>query len=156
MSGGAFTFSSVLNREHREALERLLFFNPNQAKVVDGVAFVVRRYGIPRIDEDDGRLRIRIDARLEPQTLFVLAPGSDARELVAVAVYTREDDALVVMYVAVHAAYTSGGARERTGALSRLVDELKRIGGHVRGVNRLSLYLGRPTPTTIALRRARP
>jgi hypothetical protein len=153
MSGGTFTFTSVLARAHRDALERLLFFNPNQTKVVDGVAFVVRRYGIPRIDDEGERLRIRLDEPVEPQTLFVTAAPSGDDELAAVAVYTREDDALVVLFVALHEAYTSGGAHEHTGALNRIVDELKRIGGHVRGVKWLALYLGRPTPTRLALRR---
>ena len=156
MSGGRLTFTSVLGRDHRDALERLLFFNPNQAKVVDGVAFVVRRYGIPRIDVDNERLRVRVDSRVEAQTLFVTASRPATHDLAAVAVYTREEDALVVLYVALHEAYSSGGPHEHLGALGRLVDELKRIGGHVRGVQWLSLYLGRPTPTRIALRRARP
>jgi hypothetical protein len=156
MSGGGLTFTSVLGRDHRDALERLLFFNPNQAKVVDGVAHVVRRYGIPRIDVENERLRVRVDSQVEAQTLFLTAPGSGDHGLAAVAVYTREDDALVVLYVALHETYASGGPHEGVGTLGRVVEELKRIGGLVRGVQWLSLYLGRPTPTRIALRRHGP
>ena len=43
------TFASKVGIEHRDTLERLLFFNGCQARVARGIVDVIDRYGPPEI-----------------------------------------------------------------------------------------------------------
>lgn len=145
-------FSSRIGLEHKDELERLLFFNGNQARVVDGVAFVVQQFGIPRIRSEAGSLRIALASGRESQTLFVIDRGELGDDLVGVVVYLREGDALVALFVAVHEAYAIAGERGERNLTLRILDELKAIGRRVKGIATLQVYLGRRTPARLAVR----
>ncbi len=144
-------FSSRIGLEHKDELERLLFFNGNQARVVDGVAFVVQQFGIPRIRSEAGSLRIALASGRESQTLFVLDRGELGDDLVGVVVYLRDADALVALFVAVHEEYAIAGQRGERNLTLRILDELKAIGRRVKGVRELRVFLGRRTPARLTL-----
>jgi hypothetical protein len=143
-------FTSRLAPEHKGELERLLFFNANQGKVVQGVALIAQRYGIPRIQTVDDRLRVVLGGELELQALYVLdrlgAP-------IGVMAYTREDDELVVLFVAVDEQHASGGSNGRRMLLVKMLRELQHIARRVRGIVALQVFLGRAEPTRIAIAR---
>ncbi|HWB80915.1 MAG TPA: hypothetical protein VG755_38395 [Nannocystaceae bacterium] len=142
-------FTSTLGPEQKPELERLLFFNGNQSRVVDGVHFVAQTYGIPRITDVEGRLRIVLGGKLELQSLYVF----DADELIGVLAYTREDDSFVVLYVAVDEAYESRGSNAGRMLLVKMLRELETIARRVRGIAQLRVFLGRREPTRMAVRR---
>ncbi|MEM6993418.1 MAG: hypothetical protein AAF721_23090 [Myxococcota bacterium] len=146
-------YTSVLGLQCRDALERLLFFNDNQARASEGVSAVVRRYGSPRIGVEEGRLRVGLGEHVAAQSLYVVIPTGTGIRPIGALVYTREDDKLVVLFVAVDGEYASRGPRSHTMLLSKMVGELKRLATRVRGIAALEVYLGRPTPTRIAIRR---
>lgn len=145
-------FTSSISVEHRDEVERMLYFNDNQAKVVGGVEVVTARYGMPRLRVVEDRLRIAMESH-EPQTLFAVVAEGERTAPVGAAVYLREGDTLQVLFVAVHEDYCSDGEYGDVGLLRRIVAELTGIARRVRGVAALSIYFGRPTPTRIVIRR---
>jgi len=145
-------FTSVLGGEHKQELERLLFFNDNQLKVSDAVMVVARRYGTPRVQVVSERLRVGLDS-VQPQTLFAVRRSASKVEPVGVMVYTRENDALVVLFLAVHEDYASRGPKANQRLLMRMTGELRGIARQVKGITSVVLFVGRSTPTRIAISR---
>lgn len=146
-------FTSGLPVEHRDDIEQLLFFNPNQAKVVTGIEVVMRRYGVPRLRTQDDRVSIDVGTHA-PQTLYAVACDGQELRAIGLAVYLREDDTLTVLFCAVDVDYGRGGAHEGVGLLRRIIAELQAIARRVRGVETLAVYFGRAEPTRIAIRRS--
>ncbi|MEM9454034.1 MAG: hypothetical protein AAGF11_07635 [Myxococcota bacterium] len=146
-------FTSILGAEHRDDLERLLFFNENQARASDGVSFVVERYGTPRIQSDNERLHVALDSSVQTQTLFVITRVRGEIRPIGVVVYTREADTLVVLFVAVDSEFSGRGIRGHGMVLVRMIGEIKAIARRVRGISRVLVYMGRATPTRITIRR---
>jgi len=146
-------FTSLLGPEHKDELERLLFFNGNQARVVEGVAHVAQNYGIPRIQDRDGHLRILLGKELELQSLFVVEREPEGDSPIGVMAYTREDDALVVLFVAIDEDYESQGKSAGRMLLVKMLRELEGIARRVRGIAQLRVFLGRREPTKMAVRR---
>ncbi len=145
-------FTSSISVEHRDEVERMLYFNDNQAKVVGAVEVVTARYGMPRLRVIADRLCIAMEQH-EPQTLFAVAVEGERATPIGAAVYLREGDTLQVLFVAVREDYCSDGEQGDVGLLRRIVAELTGIARRVRGVTALSIYFGRPTPTRIVIRR---
>jgi hypothetical protein len=142
-------FTSLLGPEHKPVLERLLFFNGNQSRVVEGVAFIAQSYGIPRVNVVDGRLRIALRGDVELQSLYVV----DGEALVGVLAYTREEDTFVVLFVAVDEQYESRGRNAGSMLLVKMLRELEGIARRVRGIAQLRVFLGRREPTRMVVRR---
>lgn len=147
-------FTSTLSAQHRDDVERLLFFNENQAKVAGSIGFVTQRYGMPKIRLDGERLRVGLDPHA-PQTLYAVLREDDEEHPIGVVVYLREDDSLVALFVAVDESYSSRGEYAAYGLLRRLVAELEAVARRVRGLTSIAVYFGRPTPTRIKIARAR-
>ncbi len=146
-------FTSSLGLEHRDELERLLFFNDNQSRASEGVMFVARRYGLPRISANAERLRVELDSEVQTQTLFAVHRTTRGDGPIGVVVYTREEDAFVVLFVALHEEFSIGGAMADRMLLVRMKDEVAAIARRVRGISTLVMYTGRPRPIRIALHR---
>jgi hypothetical protein len=77
---------------------------------------------------------------------------------VGVVVYTREDDALVVLFLAIHEDFTARGPMGDRRLLLRMTDELRAIARRVKGVRSVLVFVGRPTPMRLPVGRgsARP
>lgn len=146
------SFTSMLGREHKQELERLLFFNDNQGKVSEAVMLIAERYGAPRVQVVDERLRVELEST-KAQTLFAVRRTAAGVEPVGVVVYTREEDALVVLFLAVHEHYASRGPKAPERLLMRMTAELRGIARRVKGIASLVLFVGRATPTRIAIAR---
>lgn len=149
-------FTSSLGTAHRDDLERLLFFNENQERASEGVSFVVQRYGTPRIQVVDERLRIGLDSKVDPQSLFVVTRVRGEARPIGVMVYTREKQSLVVLFVVVDGNYSSRVIKGQGMLLVRMIREIKAIAARVRGISTVLVYMGRPTPTRINIRRPPP
>lgn len=146
-------YASSLSAAHRQEVEEILFFNANQGRTSETVAFVAERYGLPRVMVDEERLRVELASAVEAQTLFAILREGGRDRPVGVVVYTREDDAFVVLFVAVHEEFSSRGARAGRKVLLHMTNEVKAIARRVKGVDSLLVYLGRTTPTRIRVSR---
>ncbi|MCR9162621.1 MAG: hypothetical protein ACE37F_03375 [Nannocystaceae bacterium] len=152
----AFAFSSSLPAEHREEAERILFFNLQQEKMKDGIRAVSKTYGLPKLvstGEDEERLHMATTKGLAVQTLFVTARGIGADGPVGAIVFTREENALVALYMAVHEDFSATGKHAGEKLMIRMLKELEGIARRVRGVEVLRLYLGGETPISKKIRR---
>jgi hypothetical protein len=136
--------TSTLDASYRADLEKLLFFNSNQQKVRSDVLSVIERYGVPRIKEADGRLRVTLGPSTEPQTLYVLDPSAAPRALIGVLVYTREGDTLSLLHTAVREDHTYRAAQGAEPLLVRMVAQLREVARRVKGVSSVTLFPGTP------------
>ncbi|MEM6293044.1 MAG: hypothetical protein AAGA54_17340 [Myxococcota bacterium] len=147
-----FAFSSSLPLEHRDQAERMLFFNNQQKKIMDGIRAVAKKYGHPKLVEDGDRLRLRVTSTVETQTLFVSTHGLGP---VGAIIFTREENALVALYMAVHEDFSTSGPRASDKLVVHLFKEFESIACRVKGVEQLHLYLGAQTPIKKSVRRRR-
>lgn len=141
------TFTSKVALEHRNTLERLLFFNGCQDRVARGIAEVIDRYGPPEIEVDGEWLRVKVSGLSGVQSLFAVETTT-GRPL-GVAVYMRADlEHVTVLHIGLSEEYCSGGERESLNLLLRLMREIRRSSRRVKGVRRLSVMYGmqRPRP----------
>ncbi len=145
--------TSTLEAAHEPAIERLLFFHPDQDRSVECIRHVVERYGRPKLRIVRDRIVVEVASRVQTQTLFVTATTPEGDMPVGIMVYTREGDAFVVLFVVVHEAFCRDGPRASERLLQRMVTELQAIARRVKGVERLVLYLGRKTPVSMRVRR---
>lgn len=144
-------FSSILDCEYQESLDKLLFFNGNQDIVSDGVSYAIEHYGVPRVSTVNKRMWVTFDSGVEAQTLYVLEQSGERPELVGVVVYTREDDELVVLFVAVHEDYARHGKKRERMLFLGILAELQEIACHVKGISSIKLFLKRHAPTRISV-----
>lgn len=144
-------YRSRLAAEHREAVEHILFFNANQNRATESVSFVAERYGLPKVytRDDDEYVRVKLASDIEAQTLFAMLSDGRSERPVGVVVYTRENDAFVVLFVAVHEEFCSRGPGANRKVLLHMTNEVKAIARRVKGVDSLLVYLGRRTPTRV-------
>lgn len=134
-------FVSRIPVSQRRALESLVFFNPCQERVVDGIVEAIENFGPPEIVDDDEFLRVRVGGVPEAQALF----GVDelTGEPLAVAIFVRTDlENVTVLHVGVRADFASGGARSQEKLLLRLIRELRRSSLRLKGVRRVDVYYG--------------
>ena len=137
------TFTSVLDRKHRREHERLLFLNPGQHRVRSAIVVAVEKYGIPRVVDEQGRLRVRLDSCREVQTLFAISHAALSSRLAGVMVYTRlDEESLLLLHMAVARDYASAGRFGRQMLALRLVERLRNIARQVKGVRAVRLILG--------------
>jgi hypothetical protein len=135
------SFSSVLGPEHREELEQLLFFNPQQRRALSGIDNSLREYGVPSIYLDDGdKMRIRLAGLPESQTLYALDNAGEQPVLAGVMVYSRvSHDTLVLLHIAVREDYSRTGKYADEMLVLRLTTQLRRIARMIRGVRQITL-----------------
>ncbi|MEM7158014.1 MAG: hypothetical protein AAF799_34550 [Myxococcota bacterium] len=139
-------YMSTLNQDHRDALEQILFFNANQSRSSAAVELVAKLYGVPRIQLVGDRLSVDLASTTQSQTLFAVMRKGAVDHPAGVAVFTREDDAFVVLFVAVHEKFSSRGKQAKARVLMHMTNEVKAIARRVKGVSCLRVYLGRPEP----------
>ena len=128
-------FTSVLDYTHREALEELMFFHPQQGRFASSLISTIEQQGSPRIIEQDGKLRIEIPRIQSVQTLFAIIDGVLQWELVGMVTYARITlDELTALHIAVKDEYTACGSKGDLLVAYQLIEELRRIGHRIQGI----------------------
>ncbi len=132
-------FTSSLGTEYREALEELLFFNPGQASALGAIMDALEAFGAPELYVEAERLRVKVGALAEVQSLFAL----DGERLAGVLVYARSGlERLVVLHIAVAGEYSARGPRADQFLVMRLIETLRRSARRIKGVEWISLAYG--------------
>ena len=148
---GGLRFTSELEARHRAVLEELLFFNPNQSLYRDAVVEAIERFGEPRIEEHDGRLRIGTTRLGQVQTLFALELAPDGDRPIGVAVYFRtEVDTMTLIQVVVHPDFAADGPFAEELVTIRLVQEISRAAARIKAIRRVVMPYGTRSLVTIA------
>jgi hypothetical protein len=139
--GGEVTFTSRIGRNHRQALERLLFFNGCQNRVASRIVDAIDKYGAPEICDEGECLRVRVAGLPEVQSLFAVEPGTDRP--IGVAIYMRADlEHVTVLHIGLSEEYCAGGEREGINLLLRFMKEIRRSSRRMKGVRRLHVLYG--------------
>jgi len=133
-------FSSKALKRSRPALEELLFFNPRQSLVREGIVHSLQQFGHPRLEETADGLVVRVGNH-EAQTLFAYDPGRHGEDPVGVVVFLRTaPEEIAIMHVAVHPDYALRGQRAGTGLGIALVEKVKDIAVRIVGIKRIVFF----------------
>lgn len=133
-------FSSRVPSECREALEDLLFFNPRQHRVREGILNSLEHFGHPRLEETATGLSVRV-GKHEAQTLFAFDRSRPGPEPVGVVVFLRTSPAeIAIMHVAVDPDYALQGRHAGVGLGVTLVEKVKEIASRIVGVQKIVFF----------------
>jgi hypothetical protein len=133
-------FSSKATKDCHSALEELLFFNPRQYRVREGLVNSLERFGHPRLEETGDVLSVRVGNQ-EAQTLFAYDIDSRDGTPVGVIVILRTSPAeIAIIHVAVHADYALQGRHGGLGLGTILVEKVKEIASRIVGVQRIVFF----------------
>ena len=132
--------SSKAPKDCRAALEDLLFFNPRQHLVRDGILHSLAQFGHPQLVETTDGLSLRV-GKHEVQTLFAFDRDRHGSDPVGVVVFLRTSPAEVaIMHVAVHPDYALRGRRAGLGLGVTLIEKVKEICSRIVGVQRIVFF----------------
>ncbi len=133
------SFSSRAGKESRAALEELLFFNPRQHRVREGILDSLEEFGHPQLVENGDGLSVRVGDS-QAQTLFAY-DRDRGRDPVGVVVFLRTSPAeIAIMHVAVHPAYALRGRRAGLGLGVAMIEKVKEIAARIVGVERVVFF----------------
>ena len=136
-------FSSRVPTECREDLENLLFFNPRQHKVREGIINSLQHFGHPRLEQTESGLSIKV-GKLEAQTLFAFDRERSDPAPVGLVVFIRTSpEEIAIMHVAVDDNYGLQGAAAGVGLGVTLVEKVKEIAARIVGVKRIIFFYRR-------------
>lgn len=133
-------FSSRVPRESRAELEELLFFNPRQHLVRQGIINSLAHFGHPRVEETPGGLSVRVGEH-EAQTLFAFDREHEDEAPVGAVVFLRTSpEEIAIMHVAVHDDYALQGSDAGVGLGVTLVEKVKEIASRIVGIKRIVFF----------------
>ncbi len=133
-------FSSKALKQSRPALEELLFFNPRQSLVREGIIHSLQQFGHPRLEDTPDGLVVRVGNH-EAQTLFAYDHDRRGEDPVGVVVFLRTSPGeIAIMHVAVHSDYALQGRRAGTGLGIALVEKVKDIASRIVGVKQIVFF----------------
>ncbi len=133
-------FSSRVPSQCRAALEELLFFNPRQYRVREGIINSLEQFGHPRLEDTPSGLAIRVGNQ-DAQTLFAYDRDRRGEDPVGVVVFVRTAPAdIAIMHVAVHPDYALQGRRGGVGLGVTLIEKVKEIATRIVGVQKIVFF----------------
>ena len=139
-AGVNIAFSSSAPLECREELEELLFFNPRQHKVREGILDSLAQFGHPRVEKAADRLVVRVGEQ-EAQTLFAFDQERLSRAPVGAVVFLRTNtEEIAIIHVAVEDSYALQSKSTGVGLGVTLVEKVKEIARRIAGVKRLVFF----------------
>jgi len=135
-------FSSRVPKQCRAELEELLFLNPRQHLVREGILNSLQRFGHPKVVESSVGLAVKV-GDLEAQTLFAFDRGRGEAPVGAVVFLRTAREEIAIMHVAVHPDYALQGAEAGVGLGVALVEKVKEIASRIVGVQRIVFFYRR-------------
>lgn len=140
---GGIRFAGVLEPKHRAALEEIFFFNRFQNVRTEAIRRAVEEYGMPSIEESQGRVTMSLSKLPESQSLFMLRSIGPENQLLGVMIYCRTAiETLTLIHVAVQTARERADAqRSELGLL--LIDKAIHIAQQIKGISHIVLPYSR-------------
>jgi ribosomal protein S18 acetylase RimI-like enzyme len=136
-------FSSKVPKQCRVALEKMLFFNPRQHRVREGIVNSLEQFGHPRLEDTADGLSVRVGDR-DAQTLFAYDRDRRDGNPVGVVVFLRTSPPeITILHVAVHPNYTLQECHAGMGVGVTLVEKVKEIASRIVGVQRVGFFYRR-------------
>lgn len=136
-----FDFRSEISSEYLDDLRSLLFFNSEQQKVADGIIASIERYGMPKVEEVGGKLKVSVEKVPEIQAIYAYDKGGIRDELVGVMLFFRESiDCISLIHIAVKDNYSITSSEGESLLTLEMLYRLKDIARHLKKVEYLSIY----------------
>jgi hypothetical protein len=136
-------FSSRVSKECRAELEELLFLNPRQHLVREGILKSLQQFGHPKVVESPVGLVVKVGEH-ETQTLFAFDRTRENEAPVGVVVFLRTArEEIAVLHVAVHPDYALQGTEAGVGLGVALVEKVKEIASRIVGIERIVFFYRR-------------
>eukprot|EP01156_Anaeramoeba_ignava_P015967 Anaeramoba_ignava/a617238_6.p1 GENE.a617238_6~~a617238_6.p1 ORF type:complete len:147 (-),score=20.09 a617238_6:128-568(-) len=133
----SITFTSVLNIKFLEKLKTLLFFNPEQQKIVTGILASIEKYGLPKIEPEGENIVIKVGELTEVQSIYAI----DNEELVGVMLFFRETaQNITLLHIAVAEEHSLQGNKGNKMIALQLIYKLKEIAAKIKDVKTISIY----------------
>jgi len=134
-------FTSKVSKQSRPALEQLMFFNPSQFRVREGIINSLEKFGHPRLEESGDNLVVRVGGS-EAQTLFVYNADSKSKDPIGMVAFLRTSPAeIAIMHLAVREEYALRNRRPgdlRLGIV--LIEKVKEIATRIVGVEKIIFF----------------
>ena len=136
-------FSSLAPTESKADLEELLFMNPRQYRVREGILNSLAEFGHPRVEETPSGLRVRVGDH-EAQTLFAFDRDATSKSPVGAVVFLRTSrEEVAIIHVAVADDYALQASNAGVGLGVTLVEKVKEISARIVGVQRIIFFYRR-------------
>jgi hypothetical protein len=136
-------FCSRVPIDCKADLEDLLFFNPRQGRVREGILNSLQEFGHPRVEESVGGLAVRVGDH-EAQTLFAIDRDRRNHSPVGVVVFLRTSrEEVAIIHVAVHDDYALQSSVSGVGLGVTLVEKVKEISARILGVKKIVFFYRR-------------
>lgn len=134
-------FISKLPKESINDLKSLLFFNPEQRKVVSGIEAAILKYGLPEIITENEYLRVKVGNLIDVQSVFAIDKYNGNEILAGVLLYFREsEENMVLLHIAVREEYTISGSKGRSYLTLYMLNEFIKDISKIKGINKLTIY----------------
>ena len=132
------SFSSTINPDLRETLERVFFYNKNQSEYYFDIKHLIESYGQPRIVEENDRLYLNFE-NIDCQNIFTIIDHN----LVGLAIYYRDSlDNIDLDHFAVDEKYSSTGIYADKLLVFQIINELKIIVLKIKGIKTITVKYG--------------
>ena len=134
-------FTSKVSRRSRPALEELMFFNPSQFRVREGIINSLEKFGHPRLEESGDDLVVRV-GKSDAQTLFVYDSDSKVKDPVGMVSFLRTSPSeIAIMHLAVLEEYALQNRTQGDLGLGIiLIEKVKEIAARIVGVEKIIFF----------------
>jgi hypothetical protein len=149
-------FRSEIGEHYSDEFERIMFFNLQQKRYSKNIASVIGTFGVPRITNQDGKIRIAIDGLPDCQTIAAFdSDGPDAALLAVMVFFRKSIEDVIVLHVAVTEECSQRGVYSDELVVPRLLAAFFENMRKVAGVQRISIAYGgdQKRPTILPLHR---
>lgn len=138
--GADVRLCAELSADWKDRVEELLFFNPLQALLEERIMKAINAFGLPRVVLHDSVLRVEVGDATPVGTLFALVHREGADHLAGLLLFSRNQSELLCLHLSVDEAYAARGPYASLRIAARLLEELRRIGTRIAGVEHIALY----------------
>lgn len=134
-------FTSKVSKQSRPALEELMFFNPSQFRVREGIINSLERFGHPRLEESGDDLVVRV-GKSDAQTLFVYDSDAKAKDPIGMVAFLRTSPSeIAIMHLAVREEYALQNRKQGDLGLGIvLIEKVKEIAARIVGVEKIIFF----------------
>jgi len=134
-------FTSKVSKQSRPALEELMFFNPSQFRVREGIINSLEKFGHPRLEESGDDLVVRVGTS-DAQTLFVYDSDSKAKDPIGMVAFLRTSPSdIAIMHLAVREEYALQNRKQGDLGLGIvLIEKVKEIAARIVGVKKIIFF----------------
>jgi hypothetical protein len=138
---GRFNFTSRLEELHRSDLESLLYFNPEQGRVIGAIERTLADWGIPEIGTEGEWLKITLGSGPQIQALYAIDVTAETASLAGVVIFTRSsEETLDLLHMAVNDGYAASGPHGEERLAVQMLCRVRELARRLRGVRQVILH----------------